>query len=134
MKSKMPAMPPGCDPEAPENSRRNFLKQSALITAVALTPAAAAKAAELHVDEKIAEAFEKLPLKMEVNGKVQSLMVEPRTTLLDILREQLDLTGTKKGCDHGQCGACTVLVDGRRVNSCLTLAVMKDGAAVTTVE
>ena len=61
MKSKMPAMPPGCDPEAPENSRRNFLKQSALITAVALTPAAAAKAAELHVDEKIAEAFEKLP-------------------------------------------------------------------------
>ena len=58
----------------------------------------------------------------------------PWTTLLDALRDHLDLTGTKKGCDHGQCGACTVLVDGRRINSCLTLAVMKDGAKVTTIE
>ena len=62
------------------------------------------------------------------------LEVRPWTTLLDALREHLDLTGTKKGCDHGQCGACTVLVDGRRINSCLTLAVMKDGAEVTTIE
>jgi xanthine dehydrogenase YagT iron-sulfur-binding subunit len=60
--------------------------------------------------------------------------VAPWTTLLDALRDHLDLTGTKKGCDHGQCGACTVLVDGRRINSCLTLAVMKDGARVTTIE
>jgi xanthine dehydrogenase YagT iron-sulfur-binding subunit len=71
---------------------------------------------------------------LTVNGETRKLAVEPWTTLLDLLRERLDLTGTKKGCDHGQCGACTVLVEGRRVNSCLTLAVMKDGASVTTVE
>src|SRR5262245_25831797 len=71
---------------------------------------------------------------LTVNGAAKALEVEPWTTLLDALREYLDLTGTKKGCDHGQCGACTVLVDGRRINSCLTLAIMKDGAEVTTVE
>ena len=71
---------------------------------------------------------------LTINGETRKLAVAPWTTLLDLLRERLDLTGTKKGCDHGQCGACTVLVEGRRVNSCLTLAVMKDGAAITTVE
>jgi xanthine dehydrogenase YagT iron-sulfur-binding subunit len=71
---------------------------------------------------------------LKVNGAAQPLDVAPWTTLLDALREYLDLTGTKKGCDHGQCGACTVLVDGRRIISCLTLAIVKDGAAVTTVE
>ena len=69
-----------------------------------------------------------------VNGVGTQLKLAPWTTLLDALRDHLDLTGTKKGCDHGQCGACTVLVDGRRINSCLTLAVMKDGANVTTIE
>ena len=71
---------------------------------------------------------------LTVNGVETELKVTPWTTLLDALREHLDLTGTKKGCDHGQCGACTVLVDGRRVVSCLTLAIMKDGARVTTIE
>jgi len=69
-----------------------------------------------------------------INGRPVKLDVAPWTTLLDALRERVGLTGTKKGCDHGQCGACTVLVDGRRINSCLTLAIMKDGASVTTIE
>ncbi len=71
---------------------------------------------------------------LNINGQDHTLHIAPWTTLLDALREYLDLTGTKKGCDHGQCGACTVLVNGTRVNSCLTLAVMKDGAEITTVE
>jgi xanthine dehydrogenase YagT iron-sulfur-binding subunit len=69
-----------------------------------------------------------------INDNPMTLDVAPWTTLLDLLRENVGLTGTKKGCDHGQCGACTVLVDGRRINSCLTLAIMKDGARVTTIE
>ncbi len=73
-------------------------------------------------------------LSLTVNGQSQDLDVDNRTSLLDLLREHLHLTGTKKGCDHGQCGACTVLVNGRRINSCLTLAVMHDGDKVTTIE
>ena len=71
---------------------------------------------------------------LRVNGEAHKLNIAPWTTLLDALRDRLNLTGTKKGCDHGQCGACTVLIEGRRVNSCLTLAVMKDGAEITTIE
>ena len=71
---------------------------------------------------------------LTINDETQVLRIEPWTTLLDLLRLQLDLTGTKKGCDHGQCGACTVLIDGVALNACLTLAVMKDGARITTVE
>src|SRR3954449_7498380 len=77
---------------------------------------------------------QKLAVSLIVNGVPRDLTLAPWTTLLDALRDHLDLTGTKKGCDHGQCGACTVLVNGRRINSCLTLAVMKDGAEITTIE
>ena len=77
---------------------------------------------------------DRIPINLVVNGVMRTLDLAPWTTLLDALRDHLALTGTKKGCDHGQCGACTVLVDGRRVNSCLMLAVMKDGAEITTVE
>ena len=77
---------------------------------------------------------EKQTVRLTVNGEARDLALRPWTTLLDALRDHLDLTGTKKGCDHGQCGACTVLVDGRRINSCMTLAVMQEGRAVTTVE
>ena len=86
-----------------------------------------------HVEHGI-PAPAKLSIKIVVNGQETQLEVAPWTSLLDALRNHLELTGTKKGCDHGQCGACTVLVDGRRINSCLTLAVMKDGATVTTIE
>ncbi|MFY9990833.1 MAG: 2Fe-2S iron-sulfur cluster-binding protein [Rhodoplanes sp.] len=75
-----------------------------------------------------------VPVALTVNGVPTQVKVAPWTTLLDALRDHLDLTGTKKGCDHGQCGACTVLVDGRRINSCLTLAVMNDGVQVITIE
>jgi xanthine dehydrogenase YagT iron-sulfur-binding subunit len=81
-----------------------------------------------------AAALGKSSITLKVNGAEKRLEVAPWTTLLDLLREYLDLTGTKKGCDHGQCGACTVLVNGRRINSCLTLAIMKDGAEVQTIE
>ena len=75
-----------------------------------------------------------LPITLTVNGERRTLNVEPWITLLDLLRHELKLTGTKKGCDHGQCGACTVLIDGRRINACLKLAVMQDGAEITTIE
>ena len=75
-----------------------------------------------------------VPITLRINGKDHQLRVDPRTTLLDCLRETVALTGTKKGCDHGQCGACTVHVNGRRVNSCLSLALMHDGEEITTIE
>jgi xanthine dehydrogenase YagT iron-sulfur-binding subunit len=76
----------------------------------------------------------KVPVAITINGVLQQFELFPWTTLLDLLREELLLTGTKKGCDHGQCGACTVIVDGMRLNSCLALAVMKDGSSVLTIE
>ena len=84
--------------------------------------------------EPVIPVPEKIAVSLTVNGVEKRLRLTPWTTLLDALREHLELTGTKKGCDHGQCGACTVLVEGRRINSCLTLTVMQDGAKITTIE
>src|SRR5271157_6345392 len=75
-----------------------------------------------------------VPISLRINGKEHSLRIDPRTTLLDCIREAVELTGTKKGCDHGQCGACTIHVNGRRVNSCLSFAVMHEGDEITTIE
>ncbi|MDQ0042726.1 aldehyde dehydrogenase iron-sulfur subunit PaoA [Variovorax boronicumulans] len=115
-------------------SRRNALIVSAATaTAAAVSspaPATAAPAAAAAGAGPIPQA----KLSLNVNGTAHALELDTRTTLLDALREHLHLSGTKKGCDHGQCGACTVIVDGRRINSCLTLAVMHDGAQVTTIE
>ena len=115
-------------------SRRDFLKQSSLLSALAAIPSSLLEAAENDFDERVADYFEKVSLSLEINGTSHNLLIEPRVTLLDLLREQLALTGTKKGCDHGQCGACTVHVNGNRVLSCLSLAVMQEGKKITTIE
>ena len=135
---------PGKDPERSEKesagdgifkgSRRDFLNQSSLLSAIALTPGTIVRAAENQWDEKFADAAEKIPVTLEVNGVSYSMKIEPRVTLLDLLREQLHLTGSKKGCDRGQCGACTVHVNGVRINSCLSLAVTNEGKKITTIE
>jgi xanthine dehydrogenase YagT iron-sulfur-binding subunit len=132
MNNKKPASEEEKKGEGGGASRRSFLKQSSALAALALAPPTLIQAA--GNDEKLAAYFEKVPLKLQVNGISHSLSVEPRTTLLDLLREGLSLTGTKKGCDHGQCGACTVHGDGRRINACLTLAVMQEGKKITTIE
>ena len=115
-------------------SRRDFLKQSSLLSAIALSPGTLVRAVENKWDEKVADELEKIPISLEVNGVTYNVKVEARTTLLDLLREQLNLTGSKKGCDRGQCGACTVHVNGVRINSCLSLAVTNDGKKITTIE
>jgi xanthine dehydrogenase YagT iron-sulfur-binding subunit len=111
-------------------TRRELLKASAASAAALAAPSAAIAqgidgAAQPPVIAKVS---------FEVNGQAQTLELDTRTSLLDALREHLHLTGTKKGCDHGQCGACTVMLDGRRINACLTLAVMHEGARITTIE
>src|SRR5262245_60484905 len=124
------------DAERQGLSRRTFLATSGTAGVVAALDArdlmaegAAASAADTAVDVPGA-----VPLTLRINGEEHRLQVDPRTTLLDCLRETVALTGTKKGCDHGQCGACTVHVNGRRVNSCLSLALMNEGDEITTIE
>ncbi|HMQ05280.1 MAG TPA: 2Fe-2S iron-sulfur cluster-binding protein [Pyrinomonadaceae bacterium] len=117
-------------------SRRAFLKRSAAVGIAAAAVKAGAAVPIVASEPAVVNGvpIEKLSVKLNINGKVHALPVDTRTSLLDALREQLELTGSKKGCDHGQCGACTVIIDGRRELSCLTLAAMCDGRKVTTVE
>ncbi len=110
-------------------SRRGVLAGGASVAAVTVVPARAAVA-----PGHAAAGPPTAKVAFEINGAKRELELDTRTSLLDALREHLQLTGTKKGCDHGQCGACTVLVEGRRINSCLTLAVMHDGDRITTIE
>ena len=110
-------------------TRRDVIAAGAVVPiAMALPPSAAAQS------PAVAVASEPVAVSLTINGTQHVLTIDPRTTLLDLLREHLDLTGTKKGCDQGQCGACTVLLDGRRINSCLTFAVMFEGRQITTIE
>ena len=106
-------------------SRRDVLKLGVAATAAPLV----AQSAQATADSPVVQS-----VTLNVNGKTHALQLDTRTTLLDAVREHLQLTGSKKGCDHGQCGACTMLVDGRRINACLTLAVMHQGQKVTTIE
>lgn len=114
-------------------SRRLFLKTSSVITAFALIPRKV-KAGYEQLKKFFVPAKETMPLTVTINKKEYRLTIDTRTTLLDLVRENLHLTGAKKGCDHGQCGACTVHVNGQRVLSCLTLAAMTQGQQVTTIE
>jgi xanthine dehydrogenase YagT iron-sulfur-binding subunit len=116
-------------------SRRAFLSHlGAAGLVVSAPPLRAAAQTEQTPAEAEATVPGAVPLTIRVNGKQRALKVDPRVTLLDCLREELDLTGTKKGCDHGQCGACTVHVNGRRVNSCLSFAIMHANDEITTIE
>ncbi len=114
-------------------TRRQFVRTTSLtIAAGATIGSSIGELAAALAENRGAET--PLPVKLRINGKDHALKLEPRVTLLDALRERLGLTGSKKGCDHGQCGACTVLVNGRRINSCLSLAVVHDGDEITTIE
>ena len=119
------------EPDDVDVTRRDFLITGATsVAAITLPCAATAEAASPAAPQPVVRT----KVSLRVNGQVRDLTLDTRTTLLDALREHLKLTGTKKGCDQGQCGACTVIVGGRRINSCLTLAVMHDGDSVTTIE
>lgn len=114
-----------------QEDRRDFLKQAIAITGLTFVPAPLLEAVVHDVPNGDAE---KIKLSLHINGKKKQLSIDPRMTTLDLLREKLTLTGTKKGCDFGQCGACTVLIDGQRTLSCLSLAVMQHGKKITTIE
>ena len=118
-------------------TRRKFIKQVAgTSAAIAIVPSllSATSADQVKATSAAGPASDLVNVNLKINGKDYALDVDPRVTLLDALRERLHLTGSKKGCDHGQCGACTVLVNGRRINSCLSLAVTHEGDEITTIE
>ncbi len=114
------------------SNRRWFLKQSSALAGLFLMPPLQTPAAP--VAPLYANTVTRRSITLRINRKAYKLDVEPRETLLDVMRERLDLTGSKKGCDHGQCGACTVHIDGRSANACLLLAVMHQGQEITTIE
>lgn len=116
------------------SNRRWFLKQSSALAGLFLVPPLTTPAIAAPVAPLNASAATRRSITLRINRKAYKLDVEPRETLLDIMRERLDLTGSKKGCDHGQCGACTVHIDGRAANACLLLAVMHQGQEITTIE
>ena len=128
------------EPEASPSalSRRDFMQLTAAAVSTVglpLAPVSLLASAPAPPNADAGAGFpEPVPVVLRVNGKRHELSLEPRVTLLDALRETIGLTGTKKGCDHGQCGSCTVLADGRRINACLTLAIMHEGEEITTVE
>ena len=127
----------GDDGEGHGVSRRHFLQAAgcaAGLAPVALPAQQGDAAADAATAARTKNASSARLVRLRINGADRELTIEPRVTLLDALREVLALTGTKKGCDRGQCGACTVLVDGRRINACLTLAVMHEGSEITTIE
>jgi xanthine dehydrogenase YagT iron-sulfur-binding subunit len=118
-------------PDTIEITRRTVVETGTTALLLTALPRAALAAAPVDDSEPPSPPVK---IDLQINGRSHSLTLDPRTTLLDALREHLALTGSKKGCDHGQCGACTVLIEGRRINSCLTLAVMHNGQSVTTIE
>ena len=118
----------------PAISRRDLLIAGAATSAATATPPASAQVPATPQPPGVTFPIPVAKVTFIVNSQPRELELDTRTTLLDALREHLQLTGTKKGCDHGQCGACTVIADGRRINACLTLAVMHEGAQITTVE
>ncbi|PMS21717.1 (2Fe-2S)-binding protein [Trinickia dabaoshanensis] len=122
----------------PDLGRRRFLQSAAAAATIGAAPHSPAEGQPMATPPSMPAparpTVATLPVHLTINGRPYALQLEPRVTLLDALREYAGLTGTKKGCDRGQCGACTVIVDGRRINSCLTLAVMHEGQSVTTVE
>ncbi len=118
-------------------TRRKFIKQVAgTSAAITIGPSfiSAASLDQVESTSAVGGTSDSVNVRLKINGKDYTLDIDPRVTLLDALRERLHLTGSKKGCDHGQCGACTVLVNGRRINSCLSLAIMHEGEEITTIE
>jgi len=122
--------------ELGKSTRRTFISRLGMAGLLATTARVTTAFGQSSVKEQsaLAESKDAISVTLTVNGKKHDLRIDPRTTLLDCLREHLHLTGSKKGCDHGQCGACTVHINGRRVNSCLCFAAMQEGNKITTIE